>query len=179
MPGTSNINRTAQASRPGNSYAVFAFTWRPVCMFTFAHRPVWAGLAFEQDAVRLQHHQPMVGTGRQVHTQTVATRLQHPLVSHGALLVEDQQAEAPLEHEQGLRLVVAQVAVRWNVGARLQPDRHAVAGIFHFMEVVVLPPTRVGSSLFGQPGEQRLVDERRLAHGHSPFTAKMPLALRQ
>ena len=43
----------------------------------------------------------------------------------------------------------------------------------------MLAPARVGGSLFGQPGEQRLVDERRLAHGHSPLTAKMPLALRQ
>ncbi|MNG41962.1 hypothetical protein D3C84_1315190 [compost metagenome] len=61
----------------------------------------------------------------------------------------------------------------------MQPDGHAVAGLFHSVKVMVLPPARVGSGLFGQPGEQRLVDERRLAHGYSPFTAKMPLALRQ
>lgn len=160
-------------------HALFSFARRPVRMFAFTHRPIRPGLALEQDAVRLQHHQPMVNTRREVHTQAVAARLQHSLVGHRPLLIEDQQAQAPLEHDQGLSLVGAQVAMRRDIGARLQPDRHAVARLFHLMEGVMLPPARVGGSLCGQPGEQRLVDERRLAHDHNPFTAKMPLALRQ
>lgn len=148
-------------------------------MLALTHRPVRPRLALEQNAVRLQHHQPMVGTGRQVYTQAIAARLQHPLVSHRALLIENQQAQAAFEYDQGLSLVVVQVPVRRNIGTWLQPDRHTVAGLFHRMEVMVLPPARVGGSLCRQPSEQRLVDERRLAHDHSPLTAKMPLALRQ
>ena len=160
-------------------HALFSFARRPVRMFAFTHRPIRSGLALEQDAVRLQHHKPMVNTRRQVHTQAIPARLQHSLVGHRPLLVEEQQAQATLEHDQRFGFVIAQVPMRRDIGARLQPDCHAVARLFHLMEIVMLPPARVGCSLCGQPGEQRLVDERRLAHDHSPFTAKMPLALRQ
>jgi hypothetical protein len=101
---------------PGNT--LFAFTRRPRGMLAVGQLPVRAGLAFEQNAVCLEHHQGMEEARAQVHAKALATGFKDALVDHCALLIEHEQPQAAFERQQSLGLVLAQVPVRRNIGGR-------------------------------------------------------------
>jgi len=107
----------------------------------------------------------MKSTWRQIDTQAITPGLHHSLVYNRALFIKYQQAQRAAQNDQALSLVCREVPVRRDISGRLQPYRHAVAGFFHFMEIVVLTPTRIGGRFGGQLSKQRLVEKSGLAHG--------------
>ncbi|VTL98023.1 Uncharacterised protein [Pseudomonas aeruginosa] len=110
----------------------------------------------------------MEHTRRQVDTRAVASGAQLALVEDLTVLGEQQQAEAPLEYDQRLGLAGIQVPVRRDVGVRLEPYGHAMAGLFHMMEVMVLAAARRIARGDSQLGEQLLVEVARAAHLRAP-----------
>ncbi|MNW03528.1 hypothetical protein D3C71_1994790 [compost metagenome] len=87
------------------------------------------------------------------------------------MLIKDQYAETPLEHQQGFSLIVAQVPMRRDVSRWLQANGHAMARLFHLMEVVVLTPARTGRGFLGQVSKQCLIEKARRCHVYIPLTA--------
>lgn len=64
------------------------------------------------------------------------------------------------------------MAVRRDIGARLQANGQAMAGLIHLMKIVVLAQPRIGRCLSAQLGKQRLIEKARLRHGrYRPLTA--------
>lgn len=106
--------------------------------------------------------------GRQVDTGAVPSGAQLALVEEFPVLGEDQQAETALEHDQRLGLARIQVPVRRDVGIRLEAHRHAVAGLLHAVEVVMLATTRRVTRPARQFGEQLLVEVARSGHLRAP-----------
>ncbi len=70
--------------------------------------------------------------------------------------------------------------MRRDIRRGLQAHGHAMAGVFHLVEVVMLAPTRAGRGFLGQFGEQGVIRESAATvMSYIPLTAKIPLALRQ
>ena len=79
----------------------------------------------------------------------------------GPVLIQQEQADGPLEHHEALKArpwAVPQMAVRPHIGAGLHHIEEALHGIGLRMEVVVAPQPGQRAGLGRQPLEQAVID---------------------